>query len=88
MKVINKPVNALVVFTAGKNQPRPYKIKFENERGELIRINVDDILYVEKRKQCGDYMLVYSCQSEIEGVLHRFELRYLFKDANWELFKI
>lgn len=88
MKVLNKPVSVLAVFDAGKNRPRPYKIKFEDKRSELVRINVDEVLQVETLNYGDARMLEYSCQSVINGKLRRFVLRYHMKDTCWELYKI
>lgn len=86
MKVYAKPVNVLAVFSVGEN-PRPYKIKFENDRGEIIKINIDAVLYIEERRKNGVSVLEYTCQSNIDNRMQLYNLRYVFNEMKWELYK-
>jgi len=67
MRVYNLPTDALVVFSAATNMPRPYKIKYQTEYGKTVTVKIDTILYTEKQKYCGKNVLLFHCQSEIKG---------------------
>ena len=55
MKLLGKPIDAMVVFRAGSGNPRPYKFKTE-EYGEMVTIFVDQVLHSEKTyKLCGKH---------------------------------
>ena len=88
MRVYNLPADALVVFSAATNMPRPYKIKYQTEYGKTVTVKIDTILYTEKQKYCGKNVLLFHCQSEIKGNMYRFDLRYYYDETRWELFKL
>lgn len=87
MKLLAKPVDAMVVFRAGNGQPRPYKFKIE-ENGEKITVYVDQIIYSHKSKVCGAENILYECQSTINGRERRFELKYFCSRCEWQLYKM
>lgn len=87
MKLLGKPVDAMVVFRAGSGNPRPYKFKVE-ENGEMVTIFVDQVLHSEKTKVCGAENILYLCQSTINGTERRFELKYYCSRCEWQLYKM
>lgn len=87
MKLIGKPIDAMVVFRAEGKHPRPYKFKIE-EGGEYITIKVDQVIDSVKSKVCGAENILYYCQSTINGVERRFELKYYCSRCRWELYKM
>lgn len=87
MKLINKPVDAMVVFRAEGRHPRPYKFKIE-ENGEKVTVFVDHVLSAKKTKVCGAENILYQCQSTINGVEKRFELKYYCSKCEWQLYKM
>jgi hypothetical protein len=42
----------------------------------------------KKRKLAGTDSIVYTCQSQINGELHLYELKYIIGSYYWELYKI
>ncbi|MDD6310615.1 MAG: hypothetical protein PUB09_01605 [Firmicutes bacterium] len=87
MKLLNMPVDAMVVFRTEGRHPRPYKFKVK-ENGELITIFVDQVLSSQKNKVCGAEHILYQCQSTINGVDKRFELKYYCSKCEWQLYKM
>ena len=84
MKLLAKPIDTMVVFRANGTIPRPYKFKIE-ENGELITVKVDQIIDARKTRVCGaDYL----CQSTINGLEKRFELKYYCSSCEWQLYKM
>ena len=87
MKLLAKPVDAMVVFRSDGHNPRPYKFKIE-ENGEMVTVKVDQILSSKKSKVCGAENITYECQSTINGQQKRFELKYLCSRCVWQLYKM
>lgn len=87
MKLLQKPVDAMVVFKTDGEHPRPYKFKIE-EDGEKITIVVDKVIFSHKSKVCGAENILYECQSVINGVERRFELKYFCSRCQWQLYKM
>ena len=87
MKLLAKPVDAMVVFNSEGRDPRPYKFKIE-EDGELVTIKVDQVISSHKTKVCGAENILYECQSTINGKLRRFELKYFCSRCVWQLYKM
>ena len=87
MKVIMKPVDMIVWFTKD-GVPHPLKYRFENDNQENITVNVDRIVFREEEKLAGNKMLVYKCQSIINGIERIFELKYELNTCKWFLYKM
>lgn len=88
MKLLAKPVDAMVVFRTDGKHPRPYKFKIEDDNGEKQTIFVDQVISSDKTKVCGAENILYKCQSTINGVEKRFELKYYCSRCEWQLYKI
>ena len=87
MKILAEPIDALVMFR-GKEKPRPYKFRYEDENSTGHEIRIDKIIQVDQSKKAGIKALVYRCQSEIENQLVVYELKYLIDECRWELYKM
>ncbi|MDF2656547.1 MAG: hypothetical protein K0R19_3021 [Bacillota bacterium] len=87
MKILAEPIEAAVWFKA-KEKPWPVKFRYSDREGMLRRVNVDKIISVDEIKTAGIRAFVYRCQSEIDGVMKAYELKYLVSDCRWELYKM
>ena len=87
MKVVAKPIDAIVVFR-GKNKPLPYKFRYTENGGESREVVVDRIILVEEQRIAGSKSLIYDCQSDIDDYERRYQLKYIIGDCRWELYKI
>lgn len=88
MKIISKPIKIIAIFECEKRPPRPYKFKWENEKGEETTVIVDRVIDVCKQKIAGIECLVYKCQSIIGNMDKRYELKYILSDCQWQLYKM
>ncbi|MHB8126627.1 MAG: hypothetical protein ACYDEJ_13515 [Desulfitobacteriaceae bacterium] len=82
MKVFLKPIEMIAWFPQD-GVPHPLKFKLHNE---VIR--VDQVVSKSEEKLAGNRMIVYRCQSEINGELKPYELKYELLTCKWFLFKM
>lgn len=82
MKVYMKPIEMIAWFNL-KDKPRPIKFKF----GDKI-IKVEQVISFSEEKLAGNRMIIYRCQSEINGELRSFEQKYELQTCKWYLFKM
>lgn len=69
MKIVMKPIEMIAWFTKdGVANPIRYRLD-----DQVIRVQVTS---KSEEKQAGNRMIVYRCQSEINGELRRFELKF------------
>ena len=87
MKTLAQPVEAVAVFYRGQ-YPMPRKFRYVERDGCVKVVTVDRVLASEVRRLGSlDYVL-YQCQSLICEQEVRYELKYILKEARWELFKM
>lgn len=87
MKIVAEPIDAVVKFK-GKEKPTPYKFRYTDKEEICHEVKVDKILTVEETKLAGIRSIKYLCQSEIDGIVKRYELKYIISDYRWELYKM
>lgn len=87
MKIVAEPIDAVVLFK-GKDKPIPYKFKYTDCVGERYEVKIGKILSSEERKTAGMRTYIYNCQSVINDIEKRFELKYIIHECRWELYKI
>lgn len=86
MKVMMKPIEILAWFTT-EGAPRPLRFKLQGEDNDLHVYKIEQVLHHTEEKLAGNRMLIYRCQSEIEGTQRLFELKYEPSTHKWFLFK-
>lgn len=86
MKVLMQPIEMIARFSP-EGTPRPIKYQVTSD-GESIVIQVDQVLFQTEEKLAGNRMLVFRCQSEINGFSKIFELKYELSTCKWFLFKM
>jgi hypothetical protein len=85
MKVINKPIEVIALFRdAGIMSPLKFRLALE---GESPVFKVDKIITRTMEKLAGNRMIVFLCQSDINGALKRYEIKYELDTMKWFLFK-
>ncbi|HHV95408.1 MAG TPA: hypothetical protein GXX37_02865 [Clostridiaceae bacterium] len=87
MKTYMKTVKMLSV-TEENGMQTPLKFQLKNEDGGRITVKVDNVIFRNEEKLAGNKMLVYRCQSQINGVLKVFELKYEVSTCKWYLYKM
>lgn len=86
MKVVARPIDVVAWFDKdGSLHPVRFRI-LKEEMNKVIKI--DRVISKEKEKLAGNDMIVYSCQSVVNGTYLRYELKYELKSCKWILFKI
>lgn len=87
MKVLTKPVEMVAWFTEN-GTPNPVRFRIRNDDQSTTVIKIDKIIFKEKEKLAGNFMIVFRCQSLINGVTKIYELKYELNTCRWILFKI
>ena len=87
MKIVAKPVKMIAAFDES-GIPTPLKFKVEESDSEYSVVKVDKIISTESIKPAGMDSIVFLCQSEMLGLVKRYELIYRVKSHQWELYKI
>lgn len=89
MKIVKIPITTLVVFEWDKENPIPYKFKYQGRTGKEITVRVSRIMYKEKIIDVpGPKYILYDCQGVLNGIERRYTLKYFFERCQWELYKI
>ncbi len=87
MKIIAKPIEVVSWTDAlGNINPVRFKITKEDESNSVVKI--DKVICVDKEKLAGNHMLVFKCQSIINGTEKPYEIKYELSTCRWILFKI
>lgn len=87
MKVVARPIEMVAWFDKFGN-PNPVRFRMTEEGDEQITIKIDRILQRAKEKLAGNNMIVFQCQSCINGLEKVYELKYELSTCKWILFKI
>lgn len=86
MKVVMKPIEVIASFNLnGISTPLKFKI---NEHDSPSIITVEHVSFRSEEKLAGNKMIMFHCQSTIEGLLKVFELKFEPGTGKWFLFKI
>ncbi len=86
MKVVAKSIEMIAWFNEeGKIRPIKFKVK-DDDKYEVIK--VERIIKSGVEKYAGNVMLVFDCQSEINGENKIYQLKYEIETNRWILFKI
>lgn len=87
MKVIAKPIH-MIAWHKPDGKIKPIKFKIDNEKDKDIVVKVDKICSFEIEKTAGNIMYKYICQSVIQNIERKYELKYEIDKSKWILFKI
>lgn len=85
MKVLMKPIEMIAWFTQ-EGIPNPIRYKLSEDASNVV-IKVDKVITRSEEKIAGNRMLIFRCQSEIDGLLKLFELKYELNTCKWYLYK-
>lgn len=87
MKVLRKPIEAIVLFDLEGN-PIPIKFRYLNDEKELVTVKVDKIIKKDLDRFAGNRMIRFTCQSHIGNQLKPFEVRFEVDTSRWFIYKI
>ena len=85
MKVIMKPIEVIASFSL-EGKPTPIKFKTNDQNGS-ITVRVDRIVDRSDEKIAGNPMLLFLCESCIDDVQKRYEIKYEVATCKWYLSK-
>lgn len=86
MKVYMRIVDMIASFNK-EGVPTPIRFKIFMDR-ETHVINIDKIMLRQEEKLAGNKMIIYKCQSLINGIEKIYELKYELATCKWFLFKM
>ena len=82
MKILMHPIEMIAWFDLN-GIPRPIRFRID---GQVQR--VDLVINIAEEKMAGNRMKIYRCQSEINGTVKPFELKYELQTCKWFLYKM
>ena len=85
MKVVAKPIDMVAWFD--KEGIHPTRFKIEGKDGDVV-VKIGRVIKKGSEKLAGNLMLVFTCESEINGHLKPYEIKYEINTMKWILFKI
>ncbi len=87
MKVFMKPIK-MIFYSEENGVITPLKFQMLNQEKEYFTVKVDNIMLRQEEKLAGNRMLIYRCQSEIDGMEKVYELKYEVSTCKWYLYKM
>jgi hypothetical protein len=85
MKVVAKPIEMVAWFN--KDGIHPTRFKIEGKDGSTT-IKIGRVIKKDLEKLAGNPMLIFTCESEINGQLRQYVIKYETNTLRWILFKI
>lgn len=86
MKVLNKPVD-MIAYHSAEGVPTPVKFKIK-DRDEAVTVKVDRVVTYVQIKLGGQKIICYTCESVIDGIEKRYELRFYPDTVQWVVYKM
>lgn len=87
MKILMKPIEMIAWFTE-QGAPTPVKYRTTLEDKSKVSIKVDKIITKDEEKLAGNRMIIFKCQSIINGTEKAYELKYEINTCKWFLYKM
>lgn len=87
MKTIARPIE-VIAYTDLKGKVNPIRFRIINDDVSVKVIKIDKVISQRLEKLAGNNMIVFSCQSIINNIEKRYEIKYELGTCKWILFKI
>lgn len=87
MKVIMKPIKMIAWFSED-GVPTPVRFNIQQKDESTLTIRIDRITVKREEKLAGNRILVFTCQSTINGTETIYEIKYELTTCRWFLYKI
>jgi len=81
-----QPIEMIAWFTQ-EGTPNPIRYKITSSDSSNIVVKVDRVVTRSEEKIAGNRMLIFRCQSEMNGLLKLYELKYELSTCKWYLYK-
>lgn len=85
MKILMQPIEMIAWFTL-EGTPNPIRYKMTSDDDSNVIVKVDRIVTRSEEKLAGNRMLIFRCQSEMNGLLKLYELKYELSTCKWYLY--
>ena len=82
MKIQMTPITVLAHFEED-GTPHPLRFKLADRE-----YKIEQVVTVTEEKLAGNKMLCFRCQSEIDGVLKPYEIKFEVGTCKWFLYKM
>lgn len=82
----NCPVDVICVCNAN-GEIRPLRIRMEDEKHQLLRIDIDEVISSKPVQYVGIEATIFLCRATVQGKPRLFELRYTIRSHNWCLLR-
>lgn len=66
----------------------PIRFRIQNEDGQKQVVRVEKIIKKDIEKLAGNKMIVYTCQSSINGESRLYTIKYEIDSCKWFIYKI
>ena len=80
------PVDVIAMHSAN-GDIRPLRLRMEDEKHDLVRVNIDEVISCKEIQYVGIEAYVYLCSAEVKGKRTLFELRYMIRSHSWCLLR-
>ena len=81
-----RPVDVICICSAN-GDIRPLRIRLEDEKHQLLRIDIDEVISSRDIQYVGIEARIYLCRATVEGRKWLFELKYTIRSHTWCLFR-
>lgn len=87
MKAVSKPIECVCWFEKS-GVPHPVRFRYTTDQLDNKTIKIDKVKYYKHEKLAGNPMIIFECQSLVDGVIKNFQIKYEIQTLKWFLFKI
>ncbi|HZK35037.1 MAG TPA: hypothetical protein VFD33_06995 [Bacillota bacterium] len=82
-----KPIKMIAWFSED-GVPTPVRFNIQQKDESTLTIRIDRITVKREEKLAGNRILVFTCQSTINGTETIYEIKYELTTCRWFLYKI
>jgi hypothetical protein len=86
MEQKNCPVDVISMCSAG-GEIRPLRLRMEDERHQLLRVDIDEVVSVKQVQYVGIEALIFLCRAVVQEKRWLFELKYTIRTHSWCLMR-
>jgi len=82
-----QPIEMIAWFTL-EGTPNPIRYRITSTDSSNVVVKVDRVVTRSEEKLAGNRMIIFRCQSRINGLLKQYEIKYELNTCKWYLHKI
>lgn len=79
-----QPVDVISMCSAN-GDILPLRLRMEDEKHQLLRIDIEEIVSSKKLQYVGIEAYVFLCRASVKGKQWLFELKYTIRSHSWSL---